>query len=90
VSPREPVRLSILDLAIIGRGQTAAQAFDNSVRIAQLAERLGYERIWYADHHSMSSIASSATSVLIGHIAHHTSTIRLGPAGSCSPTTRRS
>ena len=82
---RDPIRLSILDLAIIGRGQTAAQAFDNSVRIAQLAERLGYERIWYAEHHSMPSIASSATSVLIGHIAHHTNTIRLGAGGIMLP-----
>ena len=78
-------RLSILDLAIIGRGQTARHAFDGSVRIARRAEQLGYARIWYAEHHSMSSIASSATSVLIGHIADHTTSIRLGAGGIMLP-----
>jgi luciferase family oxidoreductase group 1 len=79
------IPVSILDLAIIGRGQSAREAFDNSIQVAQLAERLGYERIWYAEHHSMASIASSATSVLIGHIANHTSTIRLGAGGIMLP-----
>jgi luciferase family oxidoreductase group 1 len=85
VSSPAPIPLSILDLAIIGRGQTAHDAFETSVQVAQLAERLGYERIWYAEHHSMSSIASSATSVLIGHIANHTATIRLGAGGIMLP-----
>src|SRR5438093_1345879 len=53
--------------------------------MAQLAERLGYRRIWYAEHHNMSSIASSATSVLIAHIAAHTNTIRLGAGGIMLP-----
>jgi luciferase family oxidoreductase group 1 len=85
VSSPAPIPLSILDLAIIGRGQSAHDAFETSVQVAKLAERLGYERIWYAEHHSMSSIASSATSVLIGHIAHHTSAIRLGAGGIMLP-----
>ena len=80
-----PPRLSILDLAIIDRGQTARDAFETSVAMAQRAEQLGYERIWYAEHHSMESIASSATSVLIGHIAGRTSTIRLGAGGVMLP-----
>ncbi len=79
------VPLSILDLAIIGKGQTAAESFAGSVAMAQLAERLGYKRIWYAEHHNMSSIASSATSVLIAHIAAHTSSIRLGAGGIMLP-----
>lgn len=79
------VPLSILDLAIIGKGQTAAESFAGSVAMAQLAERLGYRRIWYAEHHNMSSIASSATSVLIAHIAAHTSSIRLGAGGVMLP-----
>ena len=53
--------------------------------MAQAAERLGYERIWYAEHHNMPSIASSATSVLIAHVAAHTTTIRLGSGGVMLP-----
>jgi luciferase family oxidoreductase group 1 len=79
------VPLSILDLATIGKGQTAAQSFAGSVAMAQLAEKLGYRRVWYAEHHNMSSIASSATSVLIAHIAAHTDTIRLGAGGVMLP-----
>lgn len=79
------VPLSILDLAIIGRGQSASDAFAASVRVAQRAELVGYERIWYAEHHNMSSIGSSATSVLIGHIADHTTSIRLGAGGVMLP-----
>ena len=77
--------LSILDLAIIGPGQTAADAFTNSVALAQRAEARGYERVWYAEHHNMSVIASSAPSVLVAHIAAHTSTIRLGAGGVMLP-----
>jgi luciferase family oxidoreductase group 1 len=77
--------LSVLDLAIIGRGETAADAFANSVALAQRAEARGYRRVWYAEHHNMASIASSATSVLIAHIAAHTSTIRVGAGGVMLP-----
>ena len=79
------VPLSILDLATIGKGQTAAESFAGSVAMAQRAEELGYRRIWYAEHHNMSSIASSATSVLIAHVAAHTSSIRLGAGGMMLP-----
>ncbi len=79
------VPLSILDLATIGKGQTAADSFAGSVAMAQLAEELGYRRIWYAEHHNMSAIASSATSVLIAHVAAHTSRIRLGAGGVMLP-----
>lgn len=79
------VPLSILDLAIIGKGQTAAESFAGSVAMAQRAEDLGYRRIWYAEHHNMSSIASSATSVLIAHIAAQTKSIRLGAGGVMLP-----
>ena len=79
------VELSILDLAPISRGQTAADSFTASVSLAQQAERLGYRRVWYAEHHNMASIASSATSVLIAHVAAHTHTIRLGAGGVMLP-----
>ncbi|MGN9837666.1 LLM class flavin-dependent oxidoreductase [Nonomuraea sp. H19] len=77
--------LSILDLAHIGEGETARDSFTASVALAQRAEELGYKRIWYAEHHNMPSIASSATSVLIAHIAAHTRTIRLGAGGVMLP-----
>ncbi|MEO3886908.1 LLM class flavin-dependent oxidoreductase [Nonomuraea sp. B5E05] len=77
--------LSILDLAHIGEGETARDSFTASVALAQRAEELGYQRIWYAEHHNMPSIASSATSVLIAHVAAHTSTIRLGAGGVMLP-----
>ncbi len=84
VKPGQPA-LSILDLAIVARGETPADAFSHSVEIAQRAEARGYLRVWYAEHHNMSSIASSATSVLIAHVAAHTSTIRLGSGGVMLP-----
>ena len=79
------VPLSILDLATISRGGTAADAFEGSVALAQCAERCGYQRVWYAEHHNMRSIASSATSVLIAHVATQTSAIRLGAGGVMLP-----
>jgi len=79
------VPLSILDLAPIARGQTASDSFANSVALAQRAEELGYLRVWYAEHHNMASIASSATSVLIAHVGAQTRTIRLGAGGVMLP-----
>ena len=79
------MRLSILDLAPIGRGQSASDSFAASVALARRAEELGYERVWYAEHHNMPSIASSATSVLIAHVGAKTSTIRLGSGGIMLP-----
>jgi luciferase family oxidoreductase group 1 len=81
-----PTALSILDLASVAPGATARESFANSVALAQVAERSGYRRVWYAEHHNMRSIASSATSVLIGHVAEHTETIRLGAGGIMLPT----
>ena len=79
------VPLSILDLALIGRGETAKEALDGSVALARRAEACGYRRVWYAEHHNIPTIASSATSVLIAHVAAHTSTIRLGAGGIMLP-----
>ena len=77
--------LSILDLAVIGSGETAKDSLDGSVELARRAEETGYRRVWYAEHHNIPSIASSATSVLIAHVAAHTSTIRLGSGGIMLP-----
>src|SRR5579862_296168 len=79
------VPLSILDLAPIARGQTASDSFANSVALAQRAEELGYLRVWYAEHHNMASIASSATSVVIAHVGAQTRSIRLGAGGVMLP-----
>jgi len=79
------VALSILDLAPIAPGQTARESFAGSVRLAQTAEKHGYTRVWYAEHHNMPTIASSATSVLVGHVAGQTETIRLGAGGVMLP-----
>src|SRR4051794_30653998 len=79
------VPLSILDLAIVGKGETVRAGLDATVAVAQRAEARGYKRIWYAEHHNMASIASSATSVLIAHVAAMTNTIRLGAGGVMLP-----
>ena len=79
------VPLSILDLAAVGREETIAESFAGSVELARAAERGGYRRVWYAEHHNISSIASSATAVLIPHVAAHTETIRLGAGGVMLP-----
>src|SRR3954449_359092 len=77
--------LSVLDLAPIGPHESAHDALEASVRLAQRAEELGYERVWYAEHHNFESIASSATAVLIAHIAANTRRIRLGAGGIMLP-----
>lgn len=77
--------LSLLDLCAVGPSETIAQSFDGSVALAQLAERTGYRRVWYAEHHGIHSIASAATSVLIAHVAAHTKTIVLGSGGIMLP-----
>ncbi len=83
--PPVAVPLSILDLATIREDGTAAESFAASVRLARLAESRGWTRIWYAEHHNMPTIASSATSVLIAHVAARTDTIRLGSGGIMLP-----
>ncbi len=79
------VPFSILDLAQIVEGGTAADSFAGSVGLAQKAEALGFNRVWYAEHHNIPGVASSATSVLIAHVAAQTKTIRLGSGGVMLP-----
>lgn len=79
------IPISILDLAPIVEGGTATDAFRNSVELAQHAERLGYNRYWVAEHHSMPGIASAATSVVIARVAGETATIRVGSGGIMLP-----
>jgi luciferase family oxidoreductase group 1 len=77
--------LSILDLAPVRRGQSIGESLAACVVLAQRAEDSGYRRVWYAEHHNIPSIASSATSVLIAHVAAHTERIRLGAGGIMLP-----
>jgi luciferase family oxidoreductase group 1 len=77
--------LSILDLAEVNRDETVGEALQFSVRLAQHAERWGYHRVWYAEHHNMPTSASAATSVLIAHVAAQTGSIRLGAGGVMLP-----
>jgi luciferase family oxidoreductase group 1 len=80
-----PVPLSVLDLAPIREGAAPAVALRQSLELAPLVERLGYRRIWVAEHHNIPGVASSATAVLIGAIAGVTSTIRVGSGGIMLP-----
>lgn len=79
------IPFSVLDLSPIPQGQTASDAFRNSADLARHAERLGYQRYWMAEHHNMPGIASAATSVVIGHVAAATKTIRVGAGGIMLP-----
>src|ERR671916_801593 len=79
------IPLSVLDLAPISRGQTPGESIAASVALAQQAEQSGYRRVWYAEHHNMPTIASSATSVLIALVGAQTSSIRLGAGGVMLP-----
>lgn len=76
---------SVLDLAPIAEGRTAADSFAHSLDLAQHAEAWGYNRFWLAEHHNMPGIASAATSVVIGHVAGGTKTIRVGSGGVMLP-----
>ena len=79
------IPFSVLDLAPINIGETASDAFRKTLELAQHAERLGYRRFWLAEHHNMAGIASSATAVLIGHVAAGTRSIRVGAGGIMLP-----
>lgn len=76
---------SLLDLSPVSEGKTVADALANSVALAQTAEAEGYHRYWLAEHHNMPGIASAATSIVIGHIAAATKTIRVGAGGIMLP-----
>ncbi|WP_428512545.1 LLM class flavin-dependent oxidoreductase [Roseovarius sp.] len=79
------MRYSALDLAPVPEGHDTATAIANSRDLAIAAERMGYHRYWLAEHHNMPGIASAATSVLIGHIAEATTTMRIGAGGVMLP-----
>lgn len=79
------IRYSVLDLSPIIEGGSAAKSLQNTLDLAQHAEKWGYHRYWLAEHHNMPGIASSATAVVIGHVAAGTSAIRVGSGGIMLP-----
>lgn len=79
------IPFSVLDLAPITAGSTPADSFRHTLELAQHAEKLGYKRFWLAEHHNMPFIASSATSVVMSHVAAGTSKIRIGSGGIMLP-----
>ena len=76
---------SVLDLSPICEGDSAREAIKNSVNLARETEKMGYYRYWLAEHHNMKGIASAATSLVIGHVAEHTTKIRVGSGGIMLP-----
>ncbi|WP_150462436.1 LLM class flavin-dependent oxidoreductase [Nesterenkonia ebinurensis] len=85
MTPRVSRPLSLLDLARVREGETIAEGIARSLRLAKTADTLGYERIWFAEHHNMPHVASSATSLLIQHIAAGTQNVRVGAGGIMLP-----
>ena len=81
----QDIALSMLDLVSVREGGTVADALAVALRTAQQAESLGFTRYWLAEHHNMPGIASSATAVLVGHIAGGTQRIRVGSGGIMLP-----
>jgi luciferase family oxidoreductase group 1 len=77
--------VSVLDLVGMRTGESAGSAIARSVDLARHVEQWGYKRYWLAEHHSIPGLACSATSVLIGHVAAATKTIRVGSGGVMLP-----
>lgn len=79
------IHYSVLDLAVVTEGSNPAEAIERSRELAVHTEKWGYTRFWMAEHHNMEHIASSATSILLGHVAEATKTIRVGSGGIMLP-----
>jgi luciferase family oxidoreductase group 1 len=85
MSELSKIPFSVLDLSPVVEGSTPVDSFRNTLELARAAEELGFNRFWLAEHHNMPGIASAATSVIIGHVAAGTSTIRVGAGGVMLP-----
>ena len=85
MTDRKQLAFSVLDLAPVAEGSTPADALHNSLQLAQHTEHLGYSRYWVAEHHNIISVASAATSIIIGYIAAGTKNIRVGSGGIMLP-----
>lgn len=82
---QQNIAYSILELAIVSKGETLQKTLHNSMELAKEAEANDYKRIWFAEHHNSESVGSSATSILIGYVAENTDTIRVGSGGIMLP-----
>jgi len=81
----EVIPLSVLDLAMVPNGATSTEAFAQTTQVARAAERLGYSRIWVAEHHNMATVASTVPAVLMAHLAANTTSIKVGSGGVMLP-----
>ena len=79
------IKYSILDLASVVEGDSYKETYEKSIKTAQFAEELGYERYWFSEHHNMPSVISASTSLLIGHVAQQTKSIKVGSGGIMLP-----
>jgi luciferase family oxidoreductase group 1 len=79
------IPLSVLDLVSVREGGTVAEALASAANLARVAEAQGYKRFWVSEHHAMDGIAGGATAVVLAHIGHATSTIRIGSGGIMLP-----
>jgi luciferase family oxidoreductase group 1 len=79
------IPLSVLDLALVGEDQSSREALESTTEVARVAERLGFVRLWVAEHHNMPAVASTSPAVLIAHLAAHTTTMRVGSGGVMLP-----
>src|SRR5699024_10517316 len=85
MSPADRVPLSVLELVPRSQGMSASEALQHSTTLATRLDQLGYHRLWVAEHHGTEAFLSSATSLILGHFAHHTEGIRLGSGGVMLP-----
>jgi len=85
MTSRKQLAYSVLDLAPVAEGSTPTDALHNSLDLAQNTEKTGYTRYWVAEHHNMISVASAATSIIIGYLAQGTNTMRIGSGGIMLP-----
>jgi luciferase family oxidoreductase group 1 len=81
----KPIRISILDQSVIKQNGTAREAIEETVRMAQLGDRLGFTRFWVSEHHNLTRIASGTPEILIGKLAENTKRIRIGAGGIMLP-----
>ena len=79
------ISYSILELAVVSKGQSFHETLNNSLALAKEAENQNYKRFWFAEHHNSDAVGSSATSVLIGYVAENTEKIRVGSGGIMLP-----
>ncbi|MCV2489592.1 LLM class flavin-dependent oxidoreductase [Geodermatophilus sp. YIM 151500] len=82
---QSPLPLSVLELATVGSGQSTAEALAATTEVARTADRLGYRRLWVAEHHNMPAVASTNPPVLVAHLAAVTERIRIGSGGVMLP-----